>query len=194
MGREMVLRGLRRVNTPIESAHATDPVTGAERPARGAPVRSITVHKAARRLVLFEDGRCHREYAVALGRNAAADKCVEGDEATPLGEFYVCAKNPASRFLRSLCLSYPNAEDAERGLGAGLITQVEHAAILAAIRERRMPPQRTRLGGEIYIHGQGASERTQRKDWTRGCIALDDASMLELYEHVALGTPVLIVA
>jgi len=153
----------------------------------------ITVHKRARTLLLLVAGRLERTYPVALGRNWAADKAVEGDEATPLGEFYVCAKNPRSKYFLSLCISYPNAEDAQRGLAAGLITREEHADILAAIRRRTMPPQRTRLGGEIYIHGHGAAQPAGTlKDWTRGCIAVGNAAMQELYDRVAIGTPVLI--
>ena len=56
-----------------------------------------------------------------------------------------------------------------------------------------MPPQRTRLGGEIYIHGQDAARPHGRsQDWTRGCIALDNPAMQELYDRVGIGTPVLI--
>ncbi len=153
----------------------------------------ITVHKGSRTLLLHVGERLERTYPVALGRNCAADKAVEGDEATPVGEFYICAKNPRSKFFLSLCISYPNAEDAQRGLAAGLISAGEHANILAAIRALRMPPQRTGLGGEIYIHGQDAAQPHGRsKDWTRGCIALDNNSMQELYDRVGIGTPVLI--
>lgn len=148
----------------------------------------IVVEKQARTLAVFEDGRLTRSYPVTLGRNWAADKAIEGDEATPIGEFYICAKNPRSKFFLSLCISYPNAEDAERGLGAGLISPAEHAQILAALACRAVPPQRTRLGGEIYIHG----ETPAASAGTRGCIALDNRSMQELYDWSALGTPVLI--
>jgi murein L,D-transpeptidase YafK len=104
-------------------------------------------------------------------------------------------KNPRSKYFRSLCISYPNAEDAERGLAAGLIDREQHAQILAAIRLHAMPPQRTGLGGEIYIHGRGAGEpSSELKDWTRGCIALDNPAMQELYDRVPIGTPVLIEA
>jgi murein L,D-transpeptidase YafK len=151
----------------------------------------IIIHKAARKLVLSADDG-ERGYAVALGKHWAVDKAVEGDHATPTGEFYVCAKNPRSIFFLSLCISYPNAEDAERGLTAGLISAAEHAQILEAVRLGRVPPQRTRLGGEIYIHGRGGIA-TDVKDWTRGCIALDDAAMQEVYDVVSIGTPVRIV-
>ena len=148
---------------------------------------SILVERSRRRLTLRVPGCAPRSFPVAVGRNASADKAVEGDEATPLGAFVVCAKNPRSRYTRSLCLTYPNAEDADRGLRAGLIDAAEHAAIHAAIRAGRMPPQTTRLGGEIYLHGG------RGPDGTRGCIALDDAAIHEIFETVTLGTPVRIV-
>ena len=152
----------------------------------------IIVHKAACTLIVYRGGRAERHYLVALGRNSMADKAVEGDEATPLGEFFICAKNPHSKFFLSMCISYPNAEDAERGLAANLITPAEHAAILAALARRAMPPQRTRLGGEIYIHGQPAARAAVSKNWTRGCIALDDPAMQELFDLSTIGTSVLI--
>ena len=38
-----------------------------------------------------------------------------GDEITPSGSFYVCTRNDQSICYLALGLSYPNAEDAERG-------------------------------------------------------------------------------
>jgi murein L,D-transpeptidase YafK len=155
-----------------------------------APVEyRIVVAKKARQLDLMCGSRLERSYPVILGRNADADKAVEGDEATPLGEFYVCAKNPRSKHFLSLCISYPNAEDAERGLAAGLIDAAEHAQILHAIGAKKMPPQRTGLGGEIYIHGRGVRSDPRG---TRGCIALNNADMEDLYDRVAIGTAVTI--
>ena len=156
----------------------------------------ITVAKRSRQLSLLSGPEMVRTYPIALGRNSEADKSVEGDEATPLGEFYICAKNPRSRYSLSLCISYPNAEDAERGLAAGLISVGEHAQILDAVNARRMPPQKTRLGGEIYIHGHGHGHghgNSGEPRGTRGCIALNDADMQDLYDRVSIGTPVIIV-
>jgi len=153
----------------------------------------IVIQKRARTLLLYREERLELSYPVILGRNWAADKAVEGDEATPLGEFYICAKNPDSKFFLSMCLSYPNAEDAERGLAQNLITHEQHTQILAAIRARAVPPQYTRLGGEIYIHGEDPAQRGAKvKDGTRGCIALDNPAMQELYDRARIGTPVII--
>ena len=151
------------------------------------PELHIFVAKRARQLSLLSGSRLERSYGIVLGRNSAADKAVEGDEATPLGEFYICAKNPRSRHFLSVCISYPNAEDAERGLAAGLIGADEHRQILGALHAGRMPPQHTRLGGEIYIHGRGADDDPQG---TRGCIAMNNEDMQDLYDRVSIGTPV----
>jgi murein L,D-transpeptidase YafK len=156
----------------------------------------ITVVKHSRQLNLLSGRELICTYPIALGRNSGADKSVEGDEATPLGEFYICAKNPRSRYFLSLCISYPNAEDAARGLAAGLISTAEHAQILDAMKARRMPPQNTRLGGEIYIHGLGlghSDSNSGEPQGTRGCIALNNVDMQDLYDRVAIGTSVAIV-
>lgn len=149
------------------------------------PSVSLVVWKSRRILHVLRDGSVLREFPVALGGNWASDKAVEGDHATPEGDFYICAKNPRSKYFLSLCLSYPNAEDAARGCRAGLIDPGEHDRIMAAIAAGGMPPQHTRLGGEIYIHGGGSG-----RDWTRGCIALDDTAMREVYDVATIGTPV----
>ena len=51
------------------------------------------------------------------------DKVKEGDKRTPEGVFHVVYRNPHSKYVLSLGLDYPNAEDADRGLKAGLISE-----------------------------------------------------------------------
>ena len=147
----------------------------------------IIILKGRRELELYSAGALVRTYRVGLGLNPVADKKQEGDRATPEGEFYIFTKNPKSAYHLSLAISYPNTEDAERGLRDGLISQVEHDAIVRSIKKKKMPPQNTQLGGEIYIHGHGA-----KSDWTWGCVALENEDITELYKVVEVGTPVII--
>lgn len=147
----------------------------------------IVVYKKARKLELYSDKTLVRTYRVGLGFNPVADKQREGDGATPEGEFYVFVKNDKSAYYLSLGVSYPNAEDADRGLRDGLITKAQQAAIVEAIKKKKAPPQYTKLGGLIYIHGHGSSS-----DWTLGCVALENNEMKELYDAVTVGTPVTI--
>jgi murein L,D-transpeptidase YafK len=145
----------------------------------------IVVFKGKRQMDLYSAGVVVRTYRIGLGLNPVDDKQREGDRATPEGEFYIFTKNPKSAFHLSLGISYPNVEDAERGLRAGLITRAQRDQIVTAIKRKVGPPQYTPLGGLIYIHGNGAGS-----DWTWGCVALENEDVEELYGAVELGTPV----
>ncbi|HEX5732978.1 MAG TPA: L,D-transpeptidase family protein [Blastocatellia bacterium] len=147
----------------------------------------IIVYKGERRLELYSNGEMIRTYRAGLGTSPVGDKVRQGDRRTPEGEFYVCIKNPKSNYYLSLGLSYPNEEDAERGLRDGLIDRARYNQIVNAIRSRRTPPQNTALGGEIFIHGHGSAS-----DWTWGCVALDNPDIKELFDAVPVGTTVLI--
>lgn len=147
----------------------------------------IVIEKAKRRLAVFDGASVVAEFSIGLGFAPDGDKAIEGDGRTPEGDFYVFTKNPESRFFLSLGISYPSREDAERGLAEGLISEEEHRAIADAINEKRMPPQKTKLGGEIYIHGGG-----EKSDWTEGCIALKNNEMQALFDAIPVGTPVTI--
>jgi hypothetical protein len=145
----------------------------------------ILVSKSKRQLELYADGRLVRTYAVALGTSPVEDKERQGDRRTPEGDFYVCMKNDRSQFYLSLGLSYPNEEDAARGLRDGLITQAQHDRIVRAIQRQQRPPWDTALGGEIMLHGGGTGT-----DWTWGCVALANEHIKELFDAIPLGTPV----
>lgn len=147
----------------------------------------LLVTKSERKLEVFDGKDLVRTYRIALGSTPVGDKEIEGDGKTPEGEFYIFTKNPQSSFYLSLGLSYPNAEDAKRGLEGNLITQEEHDQILAAIEKKAMPLQNTALGGEIYIHGNG-----DLADWTAGCIAVSNTSIKELFDALPVGTEVVI--
>jgi murein L,D-transpeptidase YafK len=144
----------------------------------------LVIKKNERLLQIFEGERLVKTYEIVLGFAPAGDKEFEGDGKTPEGEFYVFVKNDKSKFYLSLGVSYPGIDDAKRGLAENVITREEHDAIVEAIGKKQMPPQNTRLGGEIYIHGGGT-----RKDWTQGCIALGNEEMKELFEAIPLGAP-----
>src|SRR4051794_35234055 len=113
----------------------------------------IVIKKSARTLELIDGARIVHTYKTALGFTPTGDKEIEGDGKTPEGEFYVFVKNSHSKFYLSLGLSYPNAEDAKRGLAKKLISRAQYDQIIKAIDKRQIPPQNTKLGGDIYIHG-----------------------------------------
>jgi murein L,D-transpeptidase YafK len=145
----------------------------------------IVVKKADRKLLLYSADKLVRTYHVGLGLSPVGDKVRQGDRRTPEGDFFIFTKNDKSAFYLSLGVSYPNAAHAERGLRDGLITRAEYKSIISALNAKQAPPQNTSLGGDIYIHGNGASS-----DWTWGCVALENDDVRELFNAVPVGTPV----
>ena len=145
----------------------------------------IVVLKSKRELQVVSGESIIRRYHVGLGLEPVMPKVAKGDFATPEGNYFVCSKNPKSKWGLSIGLSYPNPNDAERGLDAKLISEQDHDRIIASFVNRTAPPMNTPLGGLIMIHGQSSSW-----DWTDGCVALNTRDIEELFASVPIGTPV----
>ena len=136
----------------------------------------ITICKSIRKLKAAKNGQTVLNCSIALGREPVGAKRAEGDGRTPEGAYTVCLIKEMGKYGRSLGLSYPNAEDAQRAFSEGRIDERTLANIQSAQAEGRRPPWGSPLGGEIYIHEGGA-----QNDWTQGCIALESADMDRLF-------------
>ena len=133
---------------------------------------SIVVEKSEHRLSLYRRGALLRTYLVALGQQPVGDKVRIGDMRTPEGVFRIEARNPESRYHRSLRISYPDA------------------AHRAKARSLGVSP-----GGDIMIHGLPARQASvgaahRDFDWTEGCIAVTNAEIEEIWGAVPVGTPI----
>jgi hypothetical protein len=181
----------------------------------------LLVIKAQRRLELWVGKRMVKAYRIQLGIVPRGAKVHQGDRKTPEGDYFVCAHSKSSYYL-ALWISYPNLADARRGLSEGRIGPGELEEVAGALAAGRCPPQRTKLGGDLLIHGQppeyaaevAAAHRAgsvplrkglragdvdpaavrEYQDWTEGCVALFNPDIRELYEFVPDGTPIRIVA
>lgn len=134
----------------------------------GPEVTQIQVYKSQHLMYLVHDNQLLKSYRISLGGDPVGPKQVEGDGKTPEGLYFINRRNPQSAFYLSLGISYPNPQDAEVARGMG------------------MSP-----GGDIFIHGQ-EGRRTNKKDWTAGCIAVSDKDMRDVYAMVKTGTPIFI--
>lgn len=145
------------------------------RPGAAAPgiqADYILVEKAARRLTLMHKGEVIRTYRIVLGGNPIGDKASQGDDRTPEGRYVIDRKNPKSQFYLSLGISYPDASDR------------------AEAKRRGVKP-----GGDIMIHGtpdyiEPLYTVGVFPDWTRGCIALPNKEMEEVFKLVSIGTAI----
>jgi len=132
----------------------------------------VVVLKSQRRMILLRNGQSLKTYQVALGRQPLGPKCHLGDCRTPEGTYFLDRRNENSRFYRSIHISYPNRAD------------------LARARKNRINP-----GSAIMIHGlakgfEDLSTAHTAVNWTKGCIAVSNAEMDEIWRLVPDGTPI----
>lgn len=157
--------------------------------------RCLVVDKAAREMAVFKDGRRVAAHPVSFGVDPVSDKRRVHDFATPEGLYFISYKKDPSRFHRTLGLSYPSPADAEKALAGGVISVSEYARIVDASRRSRPGPCGTGLGCAIAIHGGGVFRQfgaNLERDWTEGCVALDDRDMDSLFAASRLGDRVVI--
>ncbi len=134
-------------------------------------VISILVEKSKRKLTLFSEKGKWREFDIDLGRNPLGPKQFDGDTKTPEGTYFIDGKNPNSSYFLNLGISYPSEEN------------------IAFAKSHDKQP-----GGLIKIHGEPNAPETHPyfpdKDWTMGCIALNNSDMKELFELIEIGTAI----
>jgi murein L,D-transpeptidase YafK len=186
-------------------------------PDQHIPSPRVEIDKSTYQLRLFSADSLLKTYRIQLGKNAHGAKTRRYDGRTPVGSYRICAHNKWSRYYLSLQLDYPNEADIARALKEKRITQGQAASLQAARAAGGCPGGRTRLGGEVFIHGQlpritREVLHSKRKhppsrpdlqpgdldpgwmrefyNWTLGCIALANPDIRELYRYLPDGTPV----
>ena len=129
---------------------------------------------------------------IAIGSNGPTLAKLVSDETTPLGDFRISRINERSRYRLFLGFDYPTMEHARRALEDGRLGPEEYMAVNNAWLAKKPPPQNTRLGGHLGIHGLGggSEEIHGTVNWTDGCIAVTDEQIEELSQWVGVGTRV----
>jgi murein L,D-transpeptidase YafK len=132
----------------------------------------IIVDKSRRLLHLMESGEVIKSYRVALGKTPSGKKQCSGDNRTPEGQYSIGYKNYNSEYHLSLNIDYPRHEDLQRANKLGC-----------------------NPGGDIMIHGL-PEEKLKRafirhpSDWTRGCLAVKDHEIEEIFSVIGEGTDI----
>lgn len=160
--------------------------------ANAAEVAKVRVYKAERKLTLLDANNNEiKTYAIMLGRSPIGHKVKANDNKTPEGAYLLDWKNANSKYNKAIHVNYPNAKD------------------IANAKKLGVNP-----GGEIMVHGlpnklgdiidflesvglAGLAEDVVRIailkfDWTRGCIAVMDSDIEEIYKLVKVPTPIFI--
>ena len=121
--------------------------------------------KSQRKMFIQRKGKTILTFNMNLGFKPVGNKVFEGDGKTPEGIYHLDNKHDRKdKFYKSFWISYPNSED-------------KATAKLKGVK--------TGLG--IMIHGTNKANITT-KDWTAGCIALQNKDIDQLFDRVAPGT------
>jgi len=135
-------------------------------------ITRFKVKKSAQKLyAYFAD--TFKVFRISLGANPLGHKVKEGDNKTPEGTYFISYKNPNSRGYKSLKISYPNEKDRQNA------------------KALNVSP-----GGDIFIHGLWWAEQDPKNhwkdNWTRGCIALNNQEIDEIFSHTECNTEITI--
>lgn len=153
-----------------------------------APEIIIDTGKA--RLTVVDNGKPLLQLEqIAIGRFGATPEKQKGDGMTPTGRYQIGWMKQNSQFQHFIGLNYPAPVDAQRGLSQGIIDQQTYDRIMTAHREHQVPPQDTKLGGFLGIHGLGEADISvhKRYNWTRGCIATTNDQLDQLLSWIKKG-------
>lgn len=133
----------------------------------------LAVDKKRKLLHAMKDGKIFRSFNMALGKSPTGKKRKEGDNKTPEGLYSIDYKNSGSSFHLSLHISYPNQADIDWA------------------RKNGVSP-----GGDIFVHGLPNEKwkwpflNHPKKNWTRGCVAVTNEEIEELWVYVNRNTPI----
>ncbi len=132
----------------------------------------VLVLKSEQNMLLMKNGEVLKSYRVALGRQPVGRKLCRGDCRTPEGTYILDHRNSHSRFYRSIHISYPNSTDVARA------------------RKKGASP-----GRDIMIHGlpkgfEDLGDVHTARNWTKGCIAVSNDEIDEIWRLVPDGTPI----
>lgn len=132
----------------------------------------VLVEKTKHRLTLYSDGEVLKQYRISLGREPVGAKFRSGDNRTPEGLYYIDYRIQDSDYHLALHISYPNESDIQRA------------------RQMGYSP-----GGSIMLHGLKNNDDEIAYyhgyfDWTKGCIAVNNVEIEEIWRLVPNGTPI----
>ena len=158
---------------------------------------SFLVDRHNYRLELYSNGEFVKSYKAVFGKNKSNVKTSPDNMRTPIGEYFVCDIDTNNEYHKLFKINYPNKRDAAEAYKNGIITKEELTSINQAVKDKECPPENTKLGSNIGIHGIGTYNFIFKNlpfvyNWTNGSVAVCNEDIDELYSVVEIGTKVVI--
>ena len=130
----------------------------------------ILVLKAKRKMIITRKGVFVKSFVINMGRNTVGNKIKDGDGRTPEGIYNVDQKYVrGDKYYKSFLITYPNNDD----------------KLLAKKRG-------VKVGFGVSIHGT-PEKKINSKDWTAGCIAMQNRDLDQLFDLISSGTTIEII-
>jgi murein L,D-transpeptidase YafK len=138
----------------------------------GVKIDKIIVYKSKRELSTYANGSLIKTFKISIGKNSIGKKEFKDDYKTPEGKYFISSKAPHPLYHKYLYVSYPNKSD-----------------LLNAKKLKKD------VGGQILIHGLHKKYALlgnfhRFRDWTKGCMALTNNEIDDLYDAVNVKTPI----
>jgi murein L,D-transpeptidase YafK len=123
-------------------------------------------------LSTYANGSLIKTFKISIGKNSIGKKEFKDDYKTPEGKYFISSKAPHPLYHKYLYVSYPNKSD-----------------LLNAKKLKKD------VGGQILIHGLHKKYALlgnfhRFRDWTKGCMALTNNEIDDLYDAVNVKTPI----
>ena len=155
---------------------------------------NISIDVSTQKMCLYDEGQLRRTYAISSGKNGVGEK--SGSERTPRGAHIIRARIGAGAPTNAVFVGRRQTgeiyEPALRAQHPGRDWILTRILWLSGTE-----PGRNRLGDNdtmrryIYIHGT-PDDVELGMPGSRGCIRMANADIIELFELVEAGTPVMI--
>ncbi|MFT4571680.1 MAG: hypothetical protein ACI8TX_000241 [Hyphomicrobiaceae bacterium] len=140
----------------------------------------LVVYKGKRTLLVYREGVFYKQYPIVLGFKPDGRKRFAHDARTPEGYYRIIDKRPHNRWGYFMAIDYPNERD--------------RFIYKAEVQQGLVPVENGRpfsIGSGLGLHGTDKpGKQAAGINWTKGCVALSNDAISELYEMVEVGTPI----
>jgi len=158
-----------------------------KRPIERVDDYKVVVIKSAHRLEVYYEDSLIDSYRVGLSQRGLGPRETWADELTPEGKFLIASMQRQSVFGPRQMLLDTSAqsladyleEHGEKGRVRLADWEAKHGALnsIWEVYDFNEAHPEQPIWNDILIHGGGSG-----RDWTLGCIALDDADLVELFD------------
>lgn len=146
-------------------------------------------------LGLYSNSVLIKNYKAVFGKDYSKQIKLDGNDATPVGKYYICNIDSNSRYRKFLRVSFPNYYDLEKAFRLGFISKKNYDIIMDELNNSGCPGEGMKNIKVIGIHGIGKLNFIFKNlpfvyNWTNGSVAVSNENIDEIFSVINIGTEV----